>query len=162
VVSLGNGANRFTMTPGIGPVELPTTPTPTPLLPIFVGYEGTTTVNTGAGVDTFEIRRLQGATTIFAGAADDILYVGTQAGLNNNDRGTLNEIIAELTVHGEAGNDVINLDDSNEQTDNGGALTHEYLTTAPSLIAPATAATRGFFGLGGRLHYLSTEFLNLY
>src|SRR6185369_13486667 len=152
-----------TVTPGIGQSSIiaPTTP-PTTLLGSFVGYTGTTRINTGAGVDTFDVRRLQGPTSIFAGAGADVINLGTQAGLNNNLLGVLNEIVAELTVNGEAGVDVINIDDDNDSADNGRALTHEYLTTAASLLTIPGATTKGFFGTGGRLHYLTSETLNFF
>ncbi|MGB8167836.1 MAG: calcium-binding protein, partial [Chthoniobacteraceae bacterium] len=150
VIKLGNASNHFTMVPGIGPVP--------GLLPAFTSFTGNTTVTTGAAVDIFDIRRMAGVTTIFAGGNDDIVNVGSQAGLNNNQLGVLNGITAQLNVNGEAGNDVINVDDDRDdnlvggvQTSGFGALTHTFLTDQ--------FGKQGFFGVGGRLQYLTAEFL---
>ncbi len=165
-ITLGDGANRITMKPGIGPVTAPIIAATTPagtngssggaLLGAFSTFIGTTTFRTGAAIDTFDIRSAAGPTTIFAGGADDVLNLGSEAGRKGAVQsvlGDVNAIIAQINFNGEAGNDTVNVDDHHDPLAANAALTHTFLTDL--------FGQQGVFGAGGKLQYLTTETLNI-
>jgi Ca2+-binding RTX toxin-like protein len=79
-----------------------------------------TTVSTGAGTDTINIQTIDAATTVDAGEGNDIVNVGSGTpGVS----GPLDQINALLNIHGGAGTDTLNVDDSVDTDPNIGSLT---------------------------------------
>src|SRR5262249_26327991 len=83
-----------------------------------------TILNTAAGTDTVNVRTIDHDTTINTGAADDLVNVGSEYGLSTAP-GTLNAISGLLTINGgdQTGQDILNVDDAADPTDNAGRLT---------------------------------------
>jgi Ca2+-binding RTX toxin-like protein/acetolactate synthase small subunit len=100
---------------------------------------GTTTVNAGAGADTINVQTIAGATNVNAGADDDTINVG-------NTSNTVDGIAAQLTIQGDAGNDVINVKDGDDTNDNTGNLTSTRISG---------------LDMAGNIDYGSTETLNI-
>jgi filamentous hemagglutinin family protein len=69
-----------------------------------VTTSGTFTATGGGGVDTFNLRVVNSALTVNAGAAADIINVGDSAA-------TANQVTAAITVNGAGGNDTVNIRD---------------------------------------------------
>jgi hypothetical protein len=97
--------------------------------------------------DIFNIRRLAAKTNLYARGGLDIINVGSNA---PSTGGTLNEIKASLTVHGEDNadgkGDILNVYDTGDNTDNSGTLTDKSITG---------------LGMGGSLFYNTIEELNI-
>ncbi len=62
-------------------------------------------------------------TTVLTGAGDDTIHVGSHATPASNSGGTLNGILAQLTIDGGSGNDVLSMDDTGDTAANTGRLT---------------------------------------
>ena len=86
------------------------------------GAVETLSVQLGTGADSFSVQATNAmtATTINAGAENDIISVGSLAPATG---GTINAIAGALTLNGEAGSDTLSIDDSGDTTANTGTLT---------------------------------------
>ena len=108
------------------------------LVTIVSTHAGSTELTTTGGADQIAVRSIAGATTIDAGSGDDIVGVGSTAGLwrtvtpaatpPSNPQfiavnGVVDQIAALLTVHGGSGKNTLNVDDSGDLNDNTGQLT---------------------------------------
>jgi len=84
-------------------------------------HGGQTTIDADGGNDIVAVRTIAGPTTISAGDGSDIVNVG--------HNGTVNQIVALLTVNGGSGDgDVLNIDDHADPTSNTGRLQFGSLT----------------------------------
>jgi acrosin len=72
--------------------------------------------------DTVLVGRVTSKTDVYAGGGDDIITVGTPA------PSTVDGISGALTVHGEDGDDIFNIDDTGDGNDNTGTLTATTVT----------------------------------
>src|SRR5262249_15565387 len=86
----------------------------------------TTTVNTARGNDTVNVRKVSGQTTLSLGDGADTVNVGTLAPVRGG--GTVDQILALLTVSGDAGTDTLNVDNSASTANQVGILTDSTLT----------------------------------
>ena len=102
-IYLGSGADTFT---------------------ILNTHGGRTLVDTGSNDDTVNVRRISGVTTIQGAGDTDTINVGSLAAATG---GTVNAIDAHLIVRGNAGNDVLNIDDTGDGNVNDGVLTSSTL-----------------------------------
>jgi Ca2+-binding RTX toxin-like protein len=87
-----------------------------------VTYESVEHLNLGlgSGGNTINIQKISVATTLNTGAGDDTINVGSLA---PGAGGTVNAINALLTLNGQAGFDILNVDDSGDTGSNAGILT---------------------------------------
>ena len=100
---------------------------------LVVTASGEATINTGAGNDIVDVRAAKEGTLVLNGGADnDTFNVGSAAPALG---GTLEAIESDITINGDAGTDVLNLDDSGEQLDSTGVLTGSTLTGLGVLTA---------------------------
>ncbi|HEX4999276.1 MAG TPA: LEPR-XLL domain-containing protein, partial [Terriglobia bacterium] len=98
--------------------------------------DSVTTVNANGGADIINIQTVGGATLLNAGPGSDTINVGSNAAgsgadPDNNSGGTLDSILASLTINGDepdSGSDVLTVDDSGDATDNTGGLTSTTIT----------------------------------
>jgi Ca2+-binding RTX toxin-like protein len=90
------------------------------------------------------VQTIDAHTEVNSGAGDDTVNVGTDA---PDIGGTLNSINAPLIVHGDAGFDVLNVDDSGDTGANNGILNSNLITG---------------FGMSHGITYMTFEVLNLY
>ena len=104
---------------------------------------GTTTVNTNDGTDTVNVRAIGGATTVNTGAADDMINVGSLA---PSTGGTVNAIVARLTLDSGTGSDTLNVDDTGDTAANSGTLSATELTG---------------LGMAAGIGYANTEAVNI-
>src|SRR5262249_12861526 len=101
------------------------------LVTVETTHTGSTTISTRDGTARVAVREVRGDTTVNAGDGSDTVYVGTEAGLWHtaqvpsvpadakgnkflNVLGDANSIIAPLTIHGDAGTDVVTVDDTQD------------------------------------------------
>ena len=75
--------------------------------------------------DTIVITNIVTPTTVLAGDAADIIYVGSNATATSNSGGDVDGIAALLVVDGEEGDDILDVDDSGDAEANTGTLTGE-------------------------------------
>ena len=90
-----------------------------------LGFTSFETLVGGAGTDTFNVQSTAGATTINAGAGNDVIGVGSLAPATG---GTVNAIAGALTINGDTGSDTLTIDDSGDTAANTGNLTATALT----------------------------------
>ncbi len=109
----------------------------------YAGFEYLN-IGLGAGNDTLNVQTIGAYTTVSAGAGDDTVNVGSVApGVG----GTVDGIVGQLVVEADGGdNDVLNVDDTGDLTDNTGYLTSTDLTG---------------LGMGAGIHYAGFEYLNI-
>ncbi|HAM72035.1 MAG TPA: hypothetical protein DCM86_10365, partial [Verrucomicrobiales bacterium] len=88
---------------------------------ILSTHAGSTTLHSGAGNDLFHVLSLLGHTTIDTGSGADFVDVGSPQHL-------LNEVGGLLTVVGQAGQQILHVDDSANQAGATGTLTASTLT----------------------------------
>jgi hypothetical protein len=81
----------------------------------------TTTLNTAAGADTINVHRVDSAVFVNAGTGDDVVNV-------HNSANMVNEISGLLTLRGDGGNNILNVDDSGDVAGNTGTLTGTRIT----------------------------------
>ena len=124
-------------------------------------------IDTRAGDDRLAVRAVHTDTRIHTGFGDDIVNVGTNAGIGGaavNTGGTLNDIDAPLTVAGQDDGggqgldlDILNLDDTADGLNNYGTLTQTTLTNG-------IAGSSGIYlmGAGGSITYTTFEAINLH
>src|SRR6185369_8017697 len=86
------------------------------------GTGSQTYINTQSGDDIINVRAIGGATTVNAGEGADTVNVG------NNAAGTVDNIAALLTINGDGGADVLNVDDTGDLNANTGTLTSLTIT----------------------------------
>ncbi len=103
-----------------------------------------TLVAAGDGNDRIDVRSIPVALAVNTGAGDDTVNVGSAApGVG----GTVDGIVGQLVVEADGGdNDVLNVDDTGDLTDNTGYLTSTDLTG---------------LGMGAGIHYAGFEYLNI-
>jgi hypothetical protein len=85
----------------------------------------TTTLDTGAGGDTVNLRTNDGETEVNTGAGSDTVNLGSLAPVSG---GVLDEFNALITLEGEGDDDVLNVDDSGDSENNDGTLTGTTIT----------------------------------
>ena len=113
------------------------------LFTIVNTHTGTTSLSTTGGADQIAVRSISGATTINAGDGNDVVDVGSTAGVwytttpahvPGTDpafiavNGIVDNIGALLTIHGNAGQNTLNVDDSGDTNNNDGQLTSTDIT----------------------------------
>jgi Ca2+-binding RTX toxin-like protein len=84
-------------------------------------HSGRTTINSGTGSDTINVKSLNGHTTVSLGGGTDVVIV-------SSDSQRLNEIGTLLTVVGGGDGDTLNVDNSADTTDSKSILTGSTLT----------------------------------
>ncbi len=82
-------------------------------------------IGLGSGGNTINIRGTSAAMALNTGAGDDTINVGSLAPAMG---GTLNGVYALLTLNGQEGNDILNVDDSGDTGQNTGTLTEDAIT----------------------------------
>jgi Ca2+-binding RTX toxin-like protein len=113
-IALGSGADGFTIDDThTGETNL-ATGAGADLIELF-GNSGVTTIASGADADRVNIQTISAATTVNAGDGDDTVNVGSLAPLGG---GLMDFIGAPLAIHGDAGVDTLNLDDTGDTTPN--------------------------------------------
>ncbi len=108
-------------------------------------HTGDTNIKANAGNDQVNIRANSGNTNVWLGQGNDTINVGSQ---QPSSGGTVNQITKALTIYGEGQttNDVLNVDDSGDTTNNNGVLTKDNLTG---------------LGMGVGISYYTIETLNI-
>ena len=104
-------------------------------------HNGPTTIRSNAGDDTVHIQTVSGALGLSTAADDDTIHIGSVV----SGSGTLNGILALVTLDSGAGNDTLNLDDSADIADNVGEI---------------TATTVTGFDMTSGVVYAALEFIN--
>jgi hypothetical protein len=85
-------------------------------------------VNGNDGNDVINVQTISGATTVNGGDGSDTFNVGSKT---PGTGGTVNGIVASLTINGDApttGSDTLNVDETGDATDNIGTLTSTQIT----------------------------------
>jgi Ca2+-binding RTX toxin-like protein len=104
-------------------------------------------INLGAGADTFNVQSTSAITTLRTGAGVNIVNVGSLApGVG----GTVDAIDQRLVIHGESGDDTINVDDTGE-------LDNEIAVLTDSLLTGLGTAANDAEGI----EYFGAEFMNI-
>ena len=118
-------------------------------------------IQTGAGNDRIAINGydsvaglgVRGNTTVWAEGGDDVVYLGSKAGLWSttgtflNVNGDANGIHSTITVDGGSGTDLVVVNDTNDPLGSNGTLSGTLLT--------------GIFGSGGQMAYFNLEQLDI-
>ncbi|MEM7578444.1 MAG: DUF4347 domain-containing protein, partial [Cyanobacteria bacterium P01_A01_bin.80] len=106
-------------------------------------YSQQTQLYTGKDFDTFNVRRIDSKTNLRSRSGDDTINIGSEHPSND---GLLDDISATLTISGGIGEDILNLDDSGDTTDN---------------IAIVNDTQINGLGMNGEINYGSFESVNL-
>ncbi|MEM7311790.1 MAG: hypothetical protein AAF497_01435 [Planctomycetota bacterium] len=102
----------------------------------------TTTVNSNAGHDTVHVQAVAGATFVNTAGENDTINIGSVV----DGSGTLNAILALVTINSGLGSDTLNVDDSADFTNNVGDITVNTITG---------------FGMTSGIVYAELEWVNL-
>src|SRR5262249_42369762 len=115
-IMVNGGGGKDTISTDIDPQVSSTAPR---------GPRGQFTFNGGADNDTINVLAAFGPTFVNGDDRDDIVNVGSR---NPKSGGSLNSVLALVTVNGGTGSDTFNADDSGDTTANTGQLSATALT----------------------------------